>query len=170
MVKRTTIVAVTHNNRKKGFQVETSAGAFWFPYSICDIEPTRSDPIRNLFVDRELDGEGFTYVLASGKTGSVLADWVHHYNREPGYLRDCILYDLTVEAQQRVTSSRLSRRELIRRLGTSGTQFYRLLDQINYRKSIDQMLRLLAVLDWEVEVTVRSKTSGYSRSRDAASR
>jgi hypothetical protein len=53
----------------------------------------------------------------------------------------------------------LSRREIIRRLGTSATQSYRLLDQTNYRKSIDQLLSLLHVLDCDVHLIVRAKSA-----------
>jgi hypothetical protein len=81
------------------------------------------------------------------------------YNRDPGHLRDRLLYALTLEAQKRVKASALSRRELIRRLGTSATQFYRLLDQTNYRKSVDQLLSLLQLLDCEVRLVVRSRTA-----------
>ena len=48
---------------------------------------------------------------------------------------------------------------VIRRLGTSATQFYCLLEQTNYRKSIDQLLSLLQVLDCDVEVVVRAKSA-----------
>ena len=72
-------------------------------------------------------------------------------------MRDALLYKLTVEAQKRVEASALSKREIIRRLETSATQFYRLLDQTNYRKSIDQLLSLLHVLDCDVDLMVRSK-------------
>jgi len=79
--------------------------------------------------------------------------------RAPGHLRDQLVYALTLEAQKRVSASPLSRRELIRRLGTSATQFYRLLDQTNYRKSVDQLLSLLQILDCEVTLVVRPKTA-----------
>ena len=45
------------------------------------------------------------------------------------------------------------------RLGTSATQFYRLLDQTNDRKSIDQMLMLLHVLNCDVDLIVRPKSA-----------
>lgn len=48
--------------------------------------------------------------------------------------------------------------------GTLATQLYRLLDQTNYSKSIDQLLSLLHVLDCEVDLQVRAKSS----SRNAA--
>ena len=68
-----------------------------------------------------------------------------------------LLYKLTLEAQKRVERSHLSRRELIRRLGTSATQFYRLLDQTNYRKSMGQLLSLLHVLDCDVDFIVKDR-------------
>lgn len=89
----------------------------------------------------------------------MLAEQVLEYNQDPAYLRNLLLYNLTIEAQKRVAASKLSRREIIRRLGTSATQFYRLLDQTNDRKSVDQMLSLLHVLDCEVELIVRAKSA-----------
>ena len=70
-----------------------------------------------------------------------------------------------IRAQKRVKASSLSKREIIRRMGTSATQFYRLLDQSNYRKSVDQLLSLLQVLDCEVDMIVRP--IGTSRRRAA---
>jgi len=69
-------------------------------------------------------------------------------------MHDLLLYKLTLEAQKQVEKSPLSKRELIRRLNTSPAQFYRILDEENYRKSIDQVLGLLAVLDCQVEFRV----------------
>ena len=63
------------------------------------------------------------------------------------------------EVQTRVKDSALSRRELVRRLGTSATQFYRLLEQTNYRKSVDQMLSLLRVLDCDVELIIKQRAA-----------
>jgi len=62
---------------------------------------------------------------------------------------------LTLEAERRLAASPLSKREVIRRLGTSPTQFYRLLDPTNYRKSIDGVLELLRVLECDVDLVVR---------------
>ena len=84
---------------------------------------------------------------------------VLEYNQDPDHLRDLLLYRLTLEAQKRIAGARLAKREIIRRLGTSPTQFYRLLDQTNYRKSVDQMLRLLQVLDCDVQLVVRAKSA-----------
>ncbi len=153
------IRSVTHNNRKKAFEVKTSTKTFQLPYSKIDPQPSVADPITKLFVDKELGREGFTYVLESGREGTVHIEQVLEYNQDPSYLRDALLYKLTVEAQKRVEASPLSKREIIRRLGTSATQLYRLLDQTNYRKSVDQLLSLLHVLDCDVDLLVRTKTT-----------
>lgn len=84
---------------------------------------------------------------------------VLEYNKDPDYLRDRLLYRLTLEAQKRIAASSLSRREIIRRLGTSATQLYRLLDQTNYSKSVDQLVSLLQILDCEVNLVVRAKSA-----------
>lgn len=150
---------VVHNNRKKGFQVRASAASYWFPYAKLEVRPTSRDPVVSVCADKELGREGFTYTLRSGKEGTVHIGQVLEYNKDPGYLRDLLLHKLSLEAQERVKRSALSRREIIRRLGTSPAQFYRLLDQTNYRKSIDQVLSLLHVLDCEVDLVVRAKSA-----------
>lgn len=91
--------------------------------------------------------------------GQVSPRWVLEYNQDPSYLRDLLLYRLTLEAQKRIAESPLSKREIVRRLGTSAAQLYRLLDQTNYRKSVDQVLALLQVLNCEVDLVVRTKTA-----------
>lgn len=145
------------NNRSRAFEVTTANGLHAFPYAKCTPEPTPADPIGDVYVDPELANEGFTYILASGVEGSVLLDEVLDYNRDPAYLRDLLLYQLTVEAHKGLAASRLSKREIIRRLGTSPAQFYRLLDTANYRKSIDAVLELLLVLERDVELVVRDR-------------
>jgi predicted XRE-type DNA-binding protein len=157
------IRSVSCNNRKRAFVVKTSASTFQFPYAKVEPHPTSSDPVVRLAVEPELGREGFTYVLRSGGASTVHIEQVLEYNQDPRYFRDLLLYKLTIEAQKRVEASALSKRELIRRLGTSATQFYRLLDQTNYRKSVDQLLLLLNVLDCEVDLRVRRRSSSRRR-------
>jgi hypothetical protein len=146
---------VVANNRRKAFEVHAGSRKLTFPYSRLEAPPSVHDRLSDLFVDAELGREAFTYVLESGKEGTVHIDHVLEYNEDPDYLGDLMVYKLTVEARKRVEKSRLSKRELIRRLGTSATQFYRLLDVSNTRKSIGQLVALLHVLDCEVELRVR---------------
>jgi hypothetical protein len=148
---------VVANNRKKAFDVIAGRRQFVFSYVKATPRPSQSDRVRKVYVDSEIAREAFTFVLASGKEGSVHIDHVLEYNKDPATLRDLVLYDLTVEAQKKLERSSVSRRELIRRLGTSPAQFYRLLDQTNDRKSVDQMLNLLHALDCDVKLLVRPR-------------
>ena len=153
------IRSVRHNNRRKVFEVRTSTRTLVFPFSKAEPAPAAQDPIAELFVDQEAGREAFTYVLRSGRTGTVHIQQVLEYNRDPAYLRDLLLYRLTIKAQKRIAESPLSKREIVRRLGTSPAQLYRLLDQTNYRKSVDQLLALLQVLNCDVDLVIRRKTA-----------
>jgi hypothetical protein len=141
------------------FEVRTSTKTLAFPFSKAEPAPTAEDPVTELSVDAEAGREAFSYVLHSGRTGTVHVEQVLEYNQDPTYLRDLLLYRLTLEAQKRVAKSPLSKREIVRRLGTSAAQLYRLLDQTNYRKSVDQLLALLQVLNCDVDLVVRTKTA-----------
>lgn len=153
------IRSVKLNNKKKIFEIGTATKRYSFPYVKASPAPTTIDPIEWVYVDKDLGREGITYELASGKTGTVHIEQVLEYNQDPNYLRDLLLYKLTLEAQSRVADSPLAKREIIRRLGTSATQFYRLLDQTNYEKSVDQLVSLLQVLDCDVDLVVRAKSA-----------
>ncbi len=153
------IRSVKPNNRRKVFEVKTYSKTYPFPFAKASPRPTQSDRITDVAVDKEWGREGFIYILESGKEGTVHIEQVLAYNQDPGYLRDLLLYRLTIEAQKRVERSVLSKREIIRRLGTSASQFYRILDQRNYRKSVDQVVSLLHVLECDVDLVVGSRSA-----------
>ena len=153
------IRSVNPNNRKHAFEVGTWRQPYLFPFSKTTPTPSTQNPVVVVVVDKELGREAFTYKLESGDEGTVHIDQVLEYNQDPTYMRDLLLYKLTIEAQKQVEGSQLSKREIIRRLGTSAAQFYRLLDSTNYRKSVDKMLSLLHVLDCEIDLVVRPKSA-----------
>jgi hypothetical protein len=153
------IRGVRINSRRKAFEIRASTRSFLMPFVKVDPKPTAANPVVRVYVDREIGSEGFGYVLRSGREGTVHIEQVLEYNKDPNYVRDQLLYSLTLEAQKRVGASPLSRREIIRRLGTSATQFYRLLDQTNYRKSVDQLVSLLQILDCDVRLVVSSRSA-----------
>ena len=153
------IRAVSANNHRRAFETRTAGGTLHFPYARAVPPPSADDRVERVFPDPELGREAFTYVLQSGVEGTVHIEQVLVYNQDPGHLRDLLLYNLTIEARKRVAASTLSKREIIRRLGTSAAQLYRLLDPTNYRKSIDSLLSLLQAVDCEVEVLVRAKSA-----------
>ncbi len=152
------ILEVTANNRRRAFEVRTRSQVFLFPYARLRVKPTPANRVADVQADPELGREAFTYVLEGGQEDSVHLDEVREYNQDPEVLRNLLVYNLTLEAQKRVGASSLSKREIIRRLGTSASQFYRLLDPTNTGKSIGQLAALLHVLDCDVDLVVRKRT------------
>jgi hypothetical protein len=157
------IRSVNNNNRKKALEIRTASRTFQFPHSKLEPPPSAQDPIARVYADRELAREAVSYVLKSGRSGTLHIEQALEYNQDPSYLRDALVYKLTIEAQRRLDQTPRSKREIIRRLGTSATQFYRLVDQTNYRKSVDQLLSLLCVLDCDVELVVRSRNDSQGK-------
>src|SRR3990172_6021280 len=111
------IVSVVANGRRRAFEIGVPGGAHSFPYAKCNPRPSAADPVVEVFVDPELADEAFTYRLRAGGEGSVHIDWVLDYNRDPVYLRDMLLYELTLAAQKHLAETLLSKREIIRRMG-----------------------------------------------------
>ena len=145
---------VTANNRKKAFEIETQKGMYEYPYSKLSLKPVESNPIERVFPDSEIAKDGFTYQLSSGDEDTIMMDQVLEYVKDPEYRREMILFKLTVKARDEMECGEgVSKREVIRRMGTTPTQFYRLMDQTNTHKSIDQMVKLLAAMDCSVDVT-----------------
>lgn len=151
------ILSVAADNRRKTFTVKTPKGTFDFPYAKLQVPPSPEDRLTEVYVDEELGREALTYTLESGREGTVHLDQVLDYNRDPGYLADLLLYRLTLEAEKRLEASGIGIRHLARRLKTSPSQLYRLLDTTNYKKSVRQMLALLHALGCEVDLVVRDR-------------
>ncbi len=152
--------SVTSNNRRNEFTVATRSGATYaFPYAEADPQPGSDDRIEEVFVDKELGNEAFTYVLESGAEGSVHIEQVLEYNEDPKYLAELLIYKLTLEAQEGVEESGLSMRQIAKRLKTSVPQLYRLLDTANTRKSMSQLVALLHVLNCDVDLVVKKKVA-----------
>jgi hypothetical protein len=54
------IRSLRFNNKGKGFDASVSGKAYVFPYVKARPIPTSNDPVIRVYVDKELDGEGFT--------------------------------------------------------------------------------------------------------------
>ncbi len=113
------IRSVTSNNRRNEFTVVTRSGAtYTFPYTETDPCPASDDQIEEVFVDKALGNEAFTYILKSGEEGSVHIEQILEYNEDPNYLAELLTYKLTLEAQQGIEESGLSMRQIAKRLKT----------------------------------------------------
>ncbi len=152
--------SVISNNRRNEFTVVTRSGnTYTFPYAESDPRPGSDDRIEEVFIDKELGNEAFTYILESGKEGSVHIEQVLEYNEDPKYLAELLIYKLTLEAQKGIEESGLSMRQIAKRLNTSVPQLYRLLDPTNTRKSMSQLVALLHVLNRDVDLVVKKKVA-----------
>ena len=153
------IRGILNHPRRQAFEVRTARGAFVFPYDRCNPKPRTGDAVTAVSIDDDTGRESFTYTLDSGKTGVVHVEKVLDHNDEPTYMHQALLYRLTLDALAKLDASPLSKREIGRRLGTSPSQLYRLLDPANTRKSVDRMLGLLRVLGCEVDIVVRRRAA-----------
>jgi len=151
------IDSVTANNRKKAFEVRVGDASYVLPYAVLALRPDAKNRIVEVAPDAELGMEGFTYRLTDGSEDTIHLDAVLEYNQDPDYLKGLMLHRMTLEALKAVEDSDLSKRELIRRLDTSASQFYRLLDPANTTKSVGQMLALLHLLGKDVDVVISQR-------------
>ena len=136
-----------------------SGASYTFPYVNATPCPETDNRIEKVFVDKELANEAITYALESGEEGSIHIEQILEYNEDPRYLADLLTYKLTVEALRGIESSGLSRRQIAKRLKTSLPQLYRLLDTTNTRKSMNQLVALLHVLNCNVDLVVKKKAA-----------
>lgn len=143
------------NRKKKGFEIKTAKGDFFYPFSKLNPAPISPNGIISAFIDPDLGNEGVTYSLASGKEGSLMLDAFLDYNRDPDYLRKMSVYKLTLKAIKMAQKSKLSKREMARKLQTSPAQIYRLLNPKNTTKSMDELYRFITHLGGEVEFVMK---------------
>jgi hypothetical protein len=149
---------VTANNRKSEFSITNRSGQeYCYPYQKVSPQPTVNDRVQEVYVDKELGSEAFTYALKSGEEGSVHIEQILEYNEDPDYFTDLLIYKLTLEAIKQVDVNALSRRQLAKRLKTSVPQLYRLLDPANTNKSMKQLVALLHVLDCDVDLVINER-------------
>ena len=161
---------VVPNNRKRLFEVQLGREILPFPYAKLRAKPTARNKVEDVFADPELGKEAFTYRLEDGTEDTIHVDTVLEYNEDPEHMRELMLHNLTVEAKRQLEKAELPRREVIRRLGTSASQFYRLLDETNHTKSFGQLFDLFHVLGCDVEVKVVGRRKGRTRRGATADR
>jgi hypothetical protein len=155
---------VITNGRRRAFEVETNRETYLFPYAKCDPAPNSADRVVSVYPDPEMGLAGFTYELESGAEGSVHLDSVREVNRDPEYMADLLMYQLSIDAQKRLAASGEKVRDVAAALATSPAQLYRLVDQTNYTKSFRQLVALLNYLGCDVGVQVtRSPRAGRSQ-------
>lgn len=148
------ILAVHDNYRKRALDIVIAGRTLAFPYDRLRLQPTATNRIASAAPDPEAGGEAFTYRLATGEEDTIHLDAVLEVNGDPEYLQQLLLHTLTLEARAALTERGIGVRAAARRLGTSPTQIYRLLDPAQGNKSLGQLVALLGMTDREVAVVV----------------
>lgn len=143
------------NNRKKVFVIDSTKGTYELPYNLLPFPPTKEDPLVSVIADPELAKEAFTYKLRSGIEDSVHMDSVLYHSKDPEYLCNLMLHNLTCKALDKLKEKKISKRQLARQMKTSPQQIQRLLNTAFYGKTIDQMIKLLHVLGVTVELNFK---------------
>jgi hypothetical protein len=142
------------NNRKRLFEVSLKNGKeYTFPFSQLDIKPVATNKIASVEVDKEIASEGFSYLLEDGSGDTILVDQVLAFHCDPEYQLQQTLYNLTLALKSALSESTLSKRQLAELLGTSLSQLERLLDQTNYKKSANSLIKALGYLSRTVEIS-----------------
>jgi hypothetical protein len=146
---------VEFNNRRKDFVATVGERSLHFPYSKASPQPGGRNPVIRAYIDPELGSEAFTYVLADQREGTIHVDHVLEYNEDPHYMWELFVHKLTVEVKKRLKESDVPKREIVRRLRTSPSQLYRLLDEDRASKSLHQIFAILHTLDCDIDLVVK---------------
>ena len=143
---------VTFNNKKKVFHlIYTSGLQVECPYSSLSIGKN----VVEAGPDKEVGSHCFYFVLENGYTGCVPFDQPLHIIRHPDYVREEVLYKVTVELQDIIALKKIPKRELARRLKTSVTQVNRLLDQTNYNKDLSRLIEIATIIGYEFKWSLK---------------
>lgn len=137
---------VRFDNKKRVFNLEYTSGLkLACPYSALGIR----DKVVEAGPDPEVGCHSFYFVLSNGKKDYVPYDQPLHIAQNPEYVRETTLYEITKYLNGVIKKSKVSKRELARRLGTSLSQLARLLDTTNYKKELSRLIELAAILNYE---------------------
>jgi hypothetical protein len=142
--------------RRACFIITIKNKRYEFPFAYLKHRPNSRNPVVVVHPDMEVGSEAFFYRLKNGKSDTVLAEQVLHYNRDPEVIRKELLYQLSCQAQDLIQRRGVSKRSVARQLAVQPTHLYRLLDQTFYGKTIDQMVRLFASLGEQIEIKVKT--------------
>lgn len=148
------IEKVVANARKKEFILKVDDRQYTFPYARLRLVPTPDDQVAEVYPDPELGNEAFTYRLESGAEDTIPVDAVREVNLDPDYITELLLHRLTVDARAGLEHSGLGKRQVARLMGTSPAQLYRLVDPDNSTKSFRQLIHLLHLLGFKVEMNI----------------
>jgi hypothetical protein len=160
------IERVAANNVKREFLVQTPEGAFELPYALCDPSPGPDDRLRRYYVDDELDREAVSWILHSGRKGSIHIDKILQLHEDHTEMGEAGLHELTLKARELFEASGLGVRQAMRLLDINSTEIYRSMDPEDRHRTYRQVLALIHLLGHEVIFEVRPRKVKRSGSRN----
>ena len=149
-MRHTKFKKVEFNNKKKIFRLTYNSNLMVeCPYVALGIK----EKVIDAGPDKEVGHHSFYFVLENGKKDYVPFDQPLYISNNPDYMRQELMFELTMKIQYMIENAGISKRELARSLKTSVTQINRLLDQTNYNKDLSRLIQIAALLnydfDWE---------------------
>lgn len=145
-MKHTKFKSVEFNNKKKSFFIEYTTGLrVECPYSALGIKKN----VVECSPDGEVGNHSFYFVLSDGKKEYVPYDQILDIVQNPEYAKQQALYEMTKAVVKLLKESKVSKRELARRLKTSLSQIERLLTLTNYNKELSRLIEMAAILNYE---------------------
>jgi hypothetical protein len=145
-MKHNKFKTVEFDNKKKVFRLKYTSGLMIeCPYFALGIRVKVTD----CGPDQEVNGHAFYFTLVNGKKDYVPYDQPLALAQHPEYVKEQALYQMTKQLNVFIKASRISKRELSRRLGTSMSQLMRLLDCTNYKKELSRLIEIAAILNYE---------------------
>ncbi len=131
---------------------------FSLPVAKLKPAPSKVNPIVSIEIDKDLGSEGISYILRNGEPGTVHIDAFREFSRDPDFFRDLTVYKSTLLLEQINEQSPISKKELAGKLTTSVAHIYRIFESSYYGKTIDQIIKALAVYGYKVELTLNKLT------------
>jgi hypothetical protein len=149
-MKHTKFKKVEFNNKKRVFKLSYNSGlVVECPYAALGIK----EKVVEAAPDKEVGGHSFYFILENGKQDYVPFDQPLYISNNPDYMRQELMFELTMNILSIIEDVGISKRELARSLKTSVTQINRLLDQTNYNKDLSRLIQIASLLnydfDWE---------------------
>lgn len=112
--------------------------------------------LHKVYVDKELGEEAITLLFINGEEDSVPLDAFLEEGKDPDFYKDLCLYEMTLLLIEKFEESEITKSKLAKSLDTSMSQINRLMDTSNKSKTIDQIIKALAVLGHKIVLSAKA--------------
>ncbi|MBI4405922.1 MAG: helix-turn-helix domain-containing protein [Deltaproteobacteria bacterium] len=151
-MKNKRIRAVSFNNRRKEIEVTYATGKkLNVHYGQLGIKKT----VAKAWVDTETNCQSVAFAFNDGTVDYMPYDQPLALNRDPEYLLQTQIEELTAKIKCELSKRKISKRFLAKQLKTSDNQVHRLLNPTILNKNLEQLCRIAEVLELEVEIRLR---------------